>query len=112
MTAYVIAQAEHRDGPEVRRYRELAQESVARYGGRYLARGALPEPLEGDWPADRRLTVLAFPSREHARRWYASPEYAAARATRSDLAGRQLLCVADLDEAAETPDPPEAGPAE
>ncbi|RMI39369.1 DUF1330 domain-containing protein [Streptomyces triticirhizae] len=97
MTAYVIAEAEHREGPEVRRYRELAEESVALHGGRYLARGALPGALEGDWPEGGRMTVLAFPSREHAERWYASPEYAAARATRSDLAGRRLLIVDGQD---------------
>lgn len=93
VTAYVIAEAEHRDSPEVRRYRELARESVVRHGGRYLTRGALPGVLEGGWPEAHRMTVIAFASRRDAERWYASPEYAAARATRSDLAGRRLLLV-------------------
>jgi uncharacterized protein (DUF1330 family) len=97
MTAYVIAESEHLDTPEVHRYRQLTQESVARYGGRYLARGAMPEPLEGGWPDTHRMVVIEFPSVEQARGWYASPEYTRARATRSDLSGRRLLLVAGTD---------------
>ncbi|MER7763939.1 DUF1330 domain-containing protein [Streptomyces sp. NPDC097619] len=91
MTAYVIAESPYLDTPEVRAYRELAQASIARYGGRYLARGVLPEALEGDWAGDHRMVVIEFDSLERAKSWYGSPEYAAARATRSDLGGRRML---------------------
>ncbi|GGY97205.1 DUF1330 domain-containing protein [Streptomyces poonensis] len=96
MTAYVIAEAKHLDTPEVRRYRELAQASIALYGGRYLVRGALPDALEGDWPDGNRMTVIEFPSLEQAKTWYASPEYEQARATRSDLSGRRMLFIEGL----------------
>lgn len=98
MTAYVIAESEHLDAPDVRRYRELAKASIAQYGGRYLVRGALPEALEGDWPAANRMVVIAFPSLRQAKAWYDSPEYTQARATRSDLAGRRMLFVEGVDE--------------
>lgn len=97
MTAYVIAESPYLDTPEVRRYRELAQASIARYGGRYLVRGALPDALEGDWPDGNRMVVIEFPSLEQAKDWYASPEYAQARAERFDLSGRRMLFVEGLD---------------
>lgn len=93
MTAYVIAESQHLDIPEVRRYRELAQASIAQYEGRYLVRGALPEALEGDWPEMNRMVVIEFPSLGQAKSWYASPEYAQARATRSDIPDRRMLFV-------------------
>lgn len=93
MTAYVIAESQHSDTPEVRRYRELAQASIARYGGRYLVRGALPVPMEGEWDEGARMVVIEFPSIEQAKGWYTSQEYSAARATRSDLEGRRILFV-------------------
>ncbi|MFF7457934.1 DUF1330 domain-containing protein [Kitasatospora sp. NPDC008115] len=98
MTAYVIAEAEHLNTPEVIAYRELARAAVLQYGGRYLARGAVPVALEGDWPEANRMVVMEFPSLERARSWYSSPEYAKARATRSDLSGRRILLVPGLDE--------------
>ena len=39
------------DDAQAERYRELASASIARYGGRYLVRGADPVVPEGDWPA-------------------------------------------------------------
>ncbi|MCX5143874.1 MULTISPECIES: DUF1330 domain-containing protein [unclassified Streptomyces] len=93
MTAYVIAESRHADSPEVRAYREVAQASIARHGGRYLARGALPEAMEGTWGEDHRMVVIEFPSLEQAKAWYTSPEYTEARATRSDLEGRRILFV-------------------
>ncbi|GAA1866761.1 DUF1330 domain-containing protein [Myceligenerans crystallogenes] len=96
MAAYVIAEAEHLDDPDVRRYRELAAESIARYDGRYLARGATPEPLEGEWPDTHRMVVIEFPSMVQAKNWYTSPEYADARAVRGVIAGRRMLFVEGL----------------
>jgi uncharacterized protein (DUF1330 family) len=98
MTAYVVAESVHADTPDVRRYRELAQASIAQYGGRYLVRGALPAALEGEWPAANRMVVIEFPSLDQAKAWYGSPEYAAARATREDLSGRRMLFVPGVDE--------------
>ncbi|MFS8096767.1 DUF1330 domain-containing protein [Lentzea alba] len=93
MTAYVIAESHYVDNPEVRSYRELAKASILQHGGRFLARGALPEALEGDWRETNRMVVIEFPDLARAKEWYHSPEYTAARATRSDLAGRRMLFV-------------------
>lgn len=47
MSAYVISEAEVLDEVQGQRYRELAAASIARYGGRYIVRGAEPEVPEG-----------------------------------------------------------------
>jgi uncharacterized protein (DUF1330 family) len=73
-------------------YRNLAQVAVAHYGGRYLVRGAPYETLEGSWQP-QRLVVLEFPGMEAARKFYDSPEYAAARAARAGVSDFDMLLV-------------------
>lgn len=93
MPAYVISEVEVLDEPQAAVYRELAAASIARYGGRYLARGREPDAMEGVWPEERRMVILEFPSMAEARRWYASPEYAEALEIRKDALDRRLLFV-------------------
>jgi uncharacterized protein (DUF1330 family) len=93
MTAYVVAESLHADTPDVIRYRELAQSSIAQYEGHYLVRGAQPDALEGEWPEGNRMVIIEFPSLERAKAWYHSPEYARARAVRKDISGRRMLFV-------------------
>jgi uncharacterized protein (DUF1330 family) len=68
---------------------------VAHYGGRYLVRGAPYETLEGNWQP-QRLVVLEFPDMEAARKFYDSPEYAAARAARAGVSDFDMLLVRGL----------------
>lgn len=96
MAAYVIAESRHAPSPEASKYRELAEASIVQYGGRYLARGVIPDALEGTWPSANRMVIIEFPSMDQAKRWYSSPEYAHARSARSDLDGRRLLFVPGL----------------
>jgi uncharacterized protein (DUF1330 family) len=94
MAAYVISEVRVLDEALTDRYRELAQASIARYGGRYLVRGALPEVVEGDgWPPEHRMVAVEFPTMERARAWYASPEYAEALEVRGVALSRRLLFV-------------------
>jgi uncharacterized protein (DUF1330 family) len=93
MAAYAISEVEIYDEQQAERYRELAAASVARYGGRYLARGAVPQVPEGDSSPDERVVIVEFPSMARLREWYASPEYAPALAIRQAALGRRLLFV-------------------
>jgi hypothetical protein len=52
------------DETQGQRHRELAAASIARHGGRYLARGVLPEVPESDWQATRRVVIVEFPDME------------------------------------------------
>ena len=95
MAAYVIVQVDIHDPATYERYKELAPPSIAHYGGRYVARGGATETLEGDW-APSRLVILEFPSMDVARAWWASPEYAEAKAMRHAAARSEMLAVQGL----------------
>lgn len=81
MPAYVLAHIDITDPENYKEYVRLVPQTIAPYGGRFLVRGPAPEVLEGDW-IPNRLVLLEFPSVEDARRWWASPEYAPAKARR------------------------------
>ncbi|MGH7869843.1 MAG: DUF1330 domain-containing protein [Candidatus Dormibacteraceae bacterium] len=81
------------DESQFQRYRDLASASIARYGGRYLVRGADPVVAEGDWPSSQRVVVVKFPNMERLRRWYDSPEYAETLSVRRTALTRRLLFV-------------------
>jgi uncharacterized protein (DUF1330 family) len=92
MAAYVISDVEFLDPDLVAKYRTLAQATIAKYGGRYLARGGAVEPVEGGW-APKNIVILEFPSMERAREWYRSPEYAEALKIRATALNRRLIFV-------------------
>lgn len=91
MAAYVISEVKILDEGLADDYKRLAEASIQQYGGRYVVRGALPDAVEGAWPADRRLVVVEFPDMDHAKEWYASPEYAAALELSQVALDRRLL---------------------
>jgi uncharacterized protein (DUF1330 family) len=74
------------------RYKDMAPPSIALYGGRYLVRGATVECLEGAWDPPR-FVLLEFPDAERALAWWASPEYAPAKALRQSSAGTEMILV-------------------
>lgn len=95
MPAYVVVQIDVHDPVTYERYKTLAADSVAAYGGRYIVRGGKTETLEGDW-RPKRLVVLEFPDAERAREWWRSPEYAEGKALRQAVATTQMLLVEGL----------------
>jgi len=66
MPAYVISDVEFLDSEGVATYRTLAQESIAKYGGRYIMRGGAMEPVEGDW-MPKTIIIVEFPTMARAR---------------------------------------------
>jgi len=98
MAAYVISEVEILDEERASEYRRLAEASIHHYGGRYVVRGAEPEPVEGTWPAERRLVIVEFPDMARAHAWYASPEYAEALKLRHTALDRRLLFADGLPE--------------
>lgn len=81
MAAYIIATIEITDPEQFEVYRGQVPATIARHGGKYLARGGAVEVVEGDQPA-RRTVVLEFDSLEKARGWYYSDDYAGPKALR------------------------------
>lgn len=90
MPAYVIANIDIADPERYEEYKRQAQETIAAYGGRYLARGGRFEVVEGRWqPA--RLVILEFPSYERALEWWQSQEYGAAKELRQRISTAEIV---------------------
>jgi uncharacterized protein (DUF1330 family) len=90
MPAYVIASVTVKDPVRYEEYRRLVTPTLAKFGGRFIARGGAIEVLEGDWRPSR-LVIVQFPSVEQAREWWHSPEYAEAKAIRQATSDGTLL---------------------
>ena len=98
MTAYIIARVEVRDWDRYRDYMKHTPRVVARYGGRFIVRGAEIHTLEGP-PETRRVVVIEFPSLEQARAFYASEEYGAVKPLREGAGEGQFMAVDGFDPA-------------
>ncbi len=92
MPAYVIAEVEITDPTVYEPYRPLAAASIARFGGRFVARGGAAELLEGEG-APQRVVVIEFPDIATARRWYHSDEYQSAVKIRQAASRGRLILV-------------------
>jgi uncharacterized protein (DUF1330 family) len=90
MPAYVIANVTVKDPVRYEDYRRLVTPTVAKYGGRFIARGGKVEVLEGEWQPNR-LVLLEFPSMDQARAWWSSPEYTEAKLIRQATSEGTLL---------------------
>ena len=91
MTAYVIADINVTNPDGYAAYRPMAAASIAKHGGKFLARGGTVEPREGGWnPA--RVVIIEFPSLDAARKWYDSDDYQAAlRIREANSTGRVIM---------------------
>ena len=92
MPAYVVVQVDVHDQATYDEYRKLVPPSLAAFGGRFAVRGGKTETLEGTWNP-KRLVILEFDTIEMAKKWWASPEYAGAKALRQKAAHTELLVV-------------------
>src|SRR5882724_6933598 len=90
MSAYIIAQLSIQDRALYDRYAAAFFPTLQPFGGRLLAADEAPEVMEGAWPRDK-LVLIAFPDREAARAWAASPAYRAIAVDR--LAGSEAVVV-------------------
>ena len=90
--AYVIADIEVTDPDAYEDYKRLSTKAAELYGARFLVRGGAVERLEGE-REPQRLVLLEFEDEDAARRWYDSPEYAAARSVRQRAANSSLVLV-------------------
>ena len=91
MTAYVIADVTVTDPEGYAAYRPLAAASIARHGGKFLARGGAGEAKEGGWTPSR-VVIIEFPSLAAANAWYDSPDYQAALKVRmANSTGRVII---------------------
>jgi uncharacterized protein (DUF1330 family) len=92
--AYVIGEADIVNQEGMKAYGPMIVAAVKKYGGKYLARGARPQVLEGG-PA-HNILIIEFETADAARAWYASPEYQAAKAVRQGNSNLRLILVEDF----------------
>jgi uncharacterized protein (DUF1330 family) len=74
VAAYLLGEIEITDPAGFDAYRRDVGDVIARFGGRYLARGGPAEMIEGQRPL-RRVVLLEFPDMAALKAFYASPEY-------------------------------------
>jgi len=92
MPAYVIAHIDVKDPVRYEDYKKMSPISIQKFGGRFIARGGKAEVLEGTWQP-KRLVLLEFPSADAARRWWASDDYAPAKALRQATSTGDMVIV-------------------
>ncbi len=96
MPAYIIVDVEIHDPVQYEDYKKLTPISLAKYQGKFIVRGGKTESLEGGWDP-QRIVVLEFPNAELAKGWWASEEYAPAKALRHRTAKSKMILVEGHD---------------
>jgi len=91
VSAYVIVELEVTDPERYAAYAKLAQESVARHGGRFVIRGGPQEVIEGDWSP--RMVMVEFDSLDAVREWYRSEDYQACLPMRLESSKGRMIAV-------------------
>jgi uncharacterized protein (DUF1330 family) len=92
MPAYMISQAKVKDPEKYEAYRVAALPLLEQFGARYVARTGDVECLQGRWD-EGVIAILEFPSREVARRFWQSPEYAEVAALRGEAAEMDVILI-------------------
>jgi uncharacterized protein (DUF1330 family) len=97
MKYYAVAEIEVTDPSWVRAYIAEVTGMVERRGGRYLARTAKVERMEGERAPPQTLVIIEWPSREAADEFYESEEYRPHRERRVAGARNEFLLAAGED---------------
>jgi uncharacterized protein (DUF1330 family) len=92
MKAYVIVDVQIKDPVIYEEYKKLTPGSLVPFEGKFIVRGATTETLEGDWQPGR-FVILEFPSLKNAKAWWASDNYAAAKALRQSCSITNMVVV-------------------
>jgi uncharacterized protein (DUF1330 family) len=90
--AYIVVQVDVTNAQQYAEYMKVSPDIIAKFGGRFIARGGRTATLEGP-PARSRVVVIEFPSFERAQQFYQSSEYQAARKLRANAANAQFVLV-------------------
>jgi uncharacterized protein (DUF1330 family) len=97
MRYYAVAQLDVEDPSWVREYVADVTPMVERRGGRYLARSAHVERIEGEQDTPQVVLLIEWPSLEAAEAFYDSEEYRPYRERRRAGARNEFLLVAGED---------------
>jgi len=90
MAAYLIVDIDVRDPERYAEYVKAVPPTIAKYGGKYLARGGRAERIEGEW-SPKRFVVLEFPTYEMAKEWWSCEEYRGPKALRQSASVANMI---------------------
>lgn len=92
MAAYLIAFIEVTDPKGYEQYKQRTPAVIAKYGGRFIARGGKTKTLEGA-EEKRRAVIIEFPDFQRAEAFYNSSEYQEAKYFREGAATASFVLV-------------------
>ncbi len=92
MPAYIIAKVNVTNWERYKEYVKATPGVIAKFDGRFIARGGETVTLEGP-DETRRVVLIEFPSLEKAKAFYASAEYQSVKALRSGAAEAELVAI-------------------
>ena len=90
MSAFIVVEVDVADKERYETYRQMVPPSLEAFGGKFLVRGGSAETLEGEW-LPKRLVIVEFPSMAEARAWWASEQYAEAKALRQATTQTKMI---------------------
>ncbi len=98
MPAYMIVTAAIHDREAfIAGYGPAAAELIGMFGGQYLLRGPGAELLEGEFGDGASMVISKWPTRDAAKTFWNSPEYAEVKKLREGLADVQVLLIEGPD---------------
>jgi uncharacterized protein (DUF1330 family) len=74
MAAYGFAEIEVKNPAGLAPYRAAVNDTITKYGGRFLVRGGATKLKEGG-PEPKYIVIVEFPDSAALDRWWNSPEY-------------------------------------
>lgn len=92
MSVFLISEVSIKDLEKAEIYKTLAAESIQKFGGRYLVRGADLQTLEGRI-SHKKLVIVEFPNEDRLQEWYHSSDYKEALLIRDYAIDRDLFYV-------------------
>ena len=75
MAAYLVVEHVITDAQKFEEYRVKVGPMIAKYGGRYLTKGASHRMPEGGHWKPERMVIIEFPDMAAIEAWYNSAEY-------------------------------------
>jgi uncharacterized protein (DUF1330 family) len=92
MPAYIIGRVTVTDTDQYAQYMQATPAVIAKFGGKFIARGGEKVTLEGETET-ARVVIIEFPSMELAQAFFHSPEYQQAKLLREGAAEAQFIAI-------------------
>jgi uncharacterized protein (DUF1330 family) len=92
MAAYIVARVDVQDWDKYREYMRHTPRIIDKFGGKFVARGGEMVTLEGE-PEKLRVVLIEFPTIEHAKGFYNSPEYKRTKKLRDGAGAAQFVAI-------------------